>query len=987
MSVDAIKDAIKEELDNNLNLISISNLKTKILAKYGEELENKLLIEKLIEDLRFIQINSRQFIVKDVLYNYISKNRISDLLKHRKHDQIQSEVKDIILSNFPVLNIDVDKLLEDLKRKELSLKNSISKSLISKLVIIFQNYYTEKKEAVSFNDYSFQVKYLDSVDCNIEYIVKILENNSLFYKLTSKKFALRIWIIDGIIKELFLFDSLARFREVEMQVRNILASKAINKNNLIKLFNDNKHFELKSNQKFVKLTSSKDELYNDLKKSYKAKINSDAFECLFKKNKNVNNSMNINIEEYLSAPIKINQLKEISEITLDSELLIYKLLSYSDIYYDNGYILRIEEPTLDKIMSKINILFNYLKENNLLLNKLLYNLFYNKNKALKLKEIKNYFKIIFSDQFKFSEILRILKNEENFIQIDYQTWIDKRSYSPRYENFSERFNEDFNLILERLSNREEYILKNRLLTHEENKKSLESIGNEFGVSRERIRQVEKKIINKLSHPTYIRNYRRYFKLLENVFRSNRIIKISDFFKHPIIVKFFPKANLEFLINFYNQFNDNLETKEIITLKGKYLLFLKEEYYNTLWQRVEDELTNEEGIANLEDVCDFFAKFKIKNRDFLIDIINGSDNKMMINNLILIKDGRIYTSDKLIFILSLLDTPTHYSQITELYNQYFEESSDHNIHSKLVMYDQFVRVDSGTYGLSSWGCQEHIYIRDLNCQILKKANKPLHYQEITKRVLEYKDAEEKTVYAFLLDNNKIFNYSQGVFALKEWKEDDYLSKKYRISGWRVKCSEEDTSYDYLLGSCLGRKDRFISLHKLSKAYIEEGYVSISKKIVDNSFLKNNSFAADNLGQFYQLYFNVNSKKLWGLKPFYKNNNLQVGDLIYIEYYDDGVIKFHKEEEYQEDYKAITKEDLIMGKNADNDFAVNKIMNIIFGDSIDDDINSLDEAIEYGINNGYIKFDDLLELDYEQEEVNDHFEAIQLLDDRNIEIVYE
>ena len=50
--------------------------------------------------------------------------------------------------------------------------------------------------------------------------------------------------------------------------------------------------------------------------------------------------------------------------------------------------------------------------------------------------------------------------------------------------------------LSRLSEREQYILKNRLLV--DNPETLEDIGSKFAISRERVRQIEKKAYEKLA---------------------------------------------------------------------------------------------------------------------------------------------------------------------------------------------------------------------------------------------------------------------------------------------------------------------------------------------------------------------------------------------------------------------------------------------------------------------------------------------------------
>lgn len=61
--------------------------------------------------------------------------------------------------------------------------------------------------------------------------------------------------------------------------------------------------------------------------------------------------------------------------------------------------------------------------------------------------------------------------------------------------------------LSRLAPREEVVLRKRFGLIDGDEKTLEEIGNEFGVSGESIRQIEQKALRKLRHPGRIKNLR------------------------------------------------------------------------------------------------------------------------------------------------------------------------------------------------------------------------------------------------------------------------------------------------------------------------------------------------------------------------------------------------------------------------------------------------------------------------------------------------
>ena len=64
-------------------------------------------------------------------------------------------------------------------------------------------------------------------------------------------------------------------------------------------------------------------------------------------------------------------------------------------------------------------------------------------------------------------------------------------------------------ILEQLSERERRVLEMRFGLNDGMSRTLEEVGQEFGVTRERIRQIEAKALRKLRHPIRSRKLRDY----------------------------------------------------------------------------------------------------------------------------------------------------------------------------------------------------------------------------------------------------------------------------------------------------------------------------------------------------------------------------------------------------------------------------------------------------------------------------------------------
>ncbi len=78
---------------------------------------------------------------------------------------------------------------------------------------------------------------------------------------------------------------------------------------------------------------------------------------------------------------------------------------------------------------------------------------------------------------------------------------DKDNESPVEYTTKELLKEELDSILKDLTPREERVLRLRYGLDDNRPRTLEEVGKEFGVTRERIRQIEAKAIKKLKHPT------------------------------------------------------------------------------------------------------------------------------------------------------------------------------------------------------------------------------------------------------------------------------------------------------------------------------------------------------------------------------------------------------------------------------------------------------------------------------------------------------
>ncbi len=87
---------------------------------------------------------------------------------------------------------------------------------------------------------------------------------------------------------------------------------------------------------------------------------------------------------------------------------------------------------------------------------------------------------------------------------------DKNSMSPDQYASNQLLKDEINNVLSGLTEREEKVLRLRFGLYDGRTRTLEEVGKEFNVTRERIRQIEAKALRKLKHPTRSKRLKDFF---------------------------------------------------------------------------------------------------------------------------------------------------------------------------------------------------------------------------------------------------------------------------------------------------------------------------------------------------------------------------------------------------------------------------------------------------------------------------------------------
>lgn len=127
-------------------------------------------------------------------------------------------------------------------------------------------------------------------------------------------------------------------------------------------------------------------------------------------------------------------------------------------------------------------------------------------------------------------------------------------------------------------------------------------------------------------------------------------------------------------------------------------------------------------------------------------------------------------DKIYVILTDNGKPMHFSEISKAI-----KASDFKrknvttqaIHNELIKDKRFVLIGRGIYALQEWGYARGT-VSDIIVDVLKKAGEPLHRDEIVKRVLKSRQVKETTILLNLQSKPEFKRVAKATYTIAETK---------------------------------------------------------------------------------------------------------------------------------------------------------------------------------------------------------------------------
>ncbi len=334
-------------------------------------------------------------------------------------------------------------------------------------------------------------------------------------------------------------------------------------------------------------------------------------------------------------------------------------------------------------------------------------------------------------------------------------------------------------LLNVLPDRARDILKKRYgLNDKGDTYTLESIGQSYGITRERVRQIENHAIKSIRKSDIYKQNHALFSELQRLIDQlgggliAEHVLLDELTSDPVI-----KNHLYFLFVVGDAFDKNKENayyhhrwytkpevREIV-----------ETALNEVYQNLEnDELVDEEEIVSrFKAELDKVSAGKILNiqseeRDILLRWLNIS-KKIAPNPLgdwgqadspnVKVKGIRDYAY----LTLKRNGSPMHFREVAKAIKELFgHDAHVATTHNELIKDPRFVLVGRGLYALTEWGYVAGV-VKDVLREILAKEG-PLTKEELIDRVRRERYVKDNTIFVNLQDTNLFKRLANGTYTL-------------------------------------------------------------------------------------------------------------------------------------------------------------------------------------------------------------------------------
>ncbi len=333
-----------------------------------------------------------------------------------------------------------------------------------------------------------------------------------------------------------------------------------------------------------------------------------------------------------------------------------------------------------------------------------------------------------------------------------------------------------NNLLILLSPKEKHIIENRYSLNTKSHATLESIGKEFGVTRERIRQIEKNALKKLARNVGNTRLNQLNALGNSIIQKYEgVIKEDRLFSEMLTLVSDPKTADVSAMRLSLELDASLE-RVPNTIHAHPYFKLKTIERNEITKLCEWAirfLAQKQSVVMIDEVTEAAEKEMSRrmSKQAVHSILELDRRIKLVKKGVGLADWRDINPrtlrDKILYILNEAQKPLHYVEISNRIAELKFDTKPINVqavHNELIRDQAFVLIGRGIYALRTWGYNDGT-VSDVISSILTERG-PLERDEIVKEVLRRRQVKKITIVLNLKNKPMFERVGRNVYGLKK-----------------------------------------------------------------------------------------------------------------------------------------------------------------------------------------------------------------------------
>lgn len=326
-------------------------------------------------------------------------------------------------------------------------------------------------------------------------------------------------------------------------------------------------------------------------------------------------------------------------------------------------------------------------------------------------------------------------------------------------------------LLKDLRERDRHVLESRFGLKEEGKRTLESIGQEYDITRERVRQIQDAALKAIRKSENYDDAKEIFQEIENAIHDLGGIVSEEHLLDNVSDDKVMQNHIHFHLVVGDNFKKHKEDskfKNRWSVNGK----LADKVHDAL-ERLHGHVTEEELLSEEHMVLKFLDRLDGVEDGLVTDEI--AQQFLMLSKLIsknplgdwgLTESQNISVRgirDYAYLIMKKNGSPMHFREVADAITQTFDKKAHAaTTHNELIKDDRFVLVGRGMYGLKSWGYRAGV-VKDVIRDLIHERG-PMTKDEIIESVLKERYLKENTILVNLSNKDYFKKNDEGKYIL-------------------------------------------------------------------------------------------------------------------------------------------------------------------------------------------------------------------------------